>query len=359
MKEKFKISVIIPVYNSSKYIERCLHTLAKQDFKAPFEIIFIDDASTDNSISLIKKAKLKDVKIYALSKNSGPSIARNIGIKKAKGKYLYFLDSDDTIEINALSKLYKSANENNYDIVFADKKRVENKKDQRKKIFIYSKTHRFFKRDILLELKKRFYNPLYMGGLIGCTGRLFKRSIIVNQKLFFNKNLRIREDEIFSWRVYAFAKKVKYIKRKLYTYYINPKIKTAISQGLKNNLSISKYKIACKEVRKTFKKFNLKTKEIEILYNQAFIYSIINSLVSISRSILLKKISIKEGTKVRKKFIDNIIKDNDINKSIKKYSVSPDESSLITHAILLKNSKLLALACDIRAKEILQLRRNI
>jgi len=359
MKEKYKISVIVPIFNSSKFIKRCIHTLVNQDFKEAFEIIFVDDASTDNSISLINKEKLNNVKIYTLSKNSGPSIARNIGIKKAKGKYLYFLDSDDTIEINTFSKLYKAANENNYDIVFADKKRIERIKDQRKNIFLYSESRRFFRKDILLELKKRFYDPLYMGGLIGCTGRLFKRSIIINQKLFFNKNLRIREDETFSWNVFSFVKKAKYVREKLYTYHINPNVNTAISQGLNYNLSISDYKTASNQVKKTFEKFNLKKKEIKKLYDQAFIYSIINSLISISRSILLKKINIQKGIKIRKKFIDNILKDQTVIKSVKNYSISPNECSLIPMAILWKNSEFLELACDQRAKKILEIRRKI
>ena len=84
MREKYKISVIIPIYNSSKFIKRCINTLAKQDFKMAFEIIFVDDASKDNSIDLIKKIKLDNVKIFTLSKNSGPSVARNIELKKQK-----------------------------------------------------------------------------------------------------------------------------------------------------------------------------------------------------------------------------------------------------------------------------------
>ena len=95
---------------------------------------------------IFKKIKLDNVKIFTLSKNSGPSVARNIGIKKAKGKYLYFLDSDDTIEANTLSKLYKAASEKNYDIIFADKKRIEKTKDQRQNIFYIIRVVDFIKK---------------------------------------------------------------------------------------------------------------------------------------------------------------------------------------------------------------------
>ncbi len=359
MKNNLKISVIIPVYNSSIFINRCLNTLIKQNFTKPFEIIFIDDGSTDNTIEIIKKKKLKNIKIFNLTSNFGPSTARNIGIKHAKGEYIYFLDSDDSIEINTLNKLYKTAKEKNYDIVFADKKRIEKNKDQRKNIFLYDKDKEFFKRDILKELKKRFYEPLYMGGLIGCTGRLIKRSIITKNKVFFNQKLRIREDDTFSWDIFSHVKKIKYVKEKLYSYYINPNVSTAISRGLTYNLSTSHYKLVIIPVKKTFKKLGLGKREITRLSDQGFIYSIINSLISISRSILLCKIDLKKGIKIRKKFIKNIINDPDVRKSINNYHISFNESVLIPKAISWKNLKIIEIACDLRAKEILKLRRAI
>ena len=358
MKEKYKISVIIPIYNSSRYIKKCLESLNNQDFKYSFEIIIIDDASSDNSIEIIKKKKLKNVTIFRIKKNSGPSSARNIGIKRAKGEYIYFLDSDDTIKVFAFTKLYQAAKENNYDIVFADKERIEKKKDQRKNIFLYKNNKKFFKKDILLELKKRFYDPLYIGGLIGCTGRLIKRSLIVKHSIFFDEKLRIREDDTFSWKMFSYVKKVKYLKKKLYSYYINPNINTAISAGLAFNISVSHYKIMSDQVKQTLKKFNLAEKEINKLSDQSFIYSIINSLISISRSILLNKIEFKKGVKVRKNFIQNIIRDSEVMKAIKNYTISPKETHLIPQAILTQNSKLLISACDQRAKKILELRRK-
>ena len=358
MKNIYKITVIIPVYNSSLFINRCVRALYKQDFKKPFEIIFIDDASTDNTIKIIKEKNLKNISIFSLTSNSGPSTARNIGLKHAKGEYIYFLDSDDEIETNALTKLYKTAKEKNYDIVFADKKRIEKNKDQRNNIFLYNKNKEFLKKDILKELKKRFFEPLYMGGLIGCTGRLIKRSIIIKNKVFFNEKLRISEDETFSWDISSYLKKVKYLREKLYIYYINPDMNSAISKGFTHNLSVSNYKLLNNHVKKTFKKLGLPKKEINKLGDQAFIYSIINSLVSISRSILLGKIDLKKGIIVRKKFINNIINDHKIIKSIKNYSLSPNESQLIPKAISQKNLKILELACDQRAKSILQIRRR-
>ena len=94
MKKKITISVIIPVHNGENHINKSFEALIKQDFTEPYEIIIIDDASTDNSRELIKKYNLPNVKLYSLSSNSGQSAARNLGIRKAAGEYIYFQDME-------------------------------------------------------------------------------------------------------------------------------------------------------------------------------------------------------------------------------------------------------------------------
>ena len=358
MENKYKISVVIPVYNASTFINKCMNSLYKQDFKKTFEIIIINDASTDNTLEIIKKWNLLNISFFSLTLNSGPSSARNIGIKHARGEYIYFLDADDTIKTNAFSKLYKTAKEDNYDLVFADAKQIESKKDQRNNIFLFSKSKIFYKKNILHELRKRFYDPLYYGGLIGCTGKLIKRTILTKNKIFFNKKLRITEDETFGWSTLAYVRKAKYIKEKLYSYYINPNVKTAVVSGFKYQLSISKYKLVSKVVKKTFKKFNLKKREINKLGDQALIYMIISSLISFSRSIILGKFNSRKGTQIRKKFIKKIINDKSLIKSIKNYTTSTNENYLIPSAIAKRNAKILESACINRAKEILKIRRS-
>ena len=84
------ISVIVPVFNGEQHIERCINYLLNQSFKKKIEIILIDDASKDKSIELIKRFNIPNLKFYSLTVNSGPAAARNLGIKKANGEYLFF-----------------------------------------------------------------------------------------------------------------------------------------------------------------------------------------------------------------------------------------------------------------------------
>ncbi|MBR6888218.1 MAG: glycosyltransferase [Selenomonadaceae bacterium] len=117
------ISVIVPMYNAEKYIGECLSSLANQTFQ-DFEIIVSDDCSTDNSCAVVQKflGVFGDrLKLGKLSRNSGyPGLPRNFALEVARGKYVYFLDSDDLLIDTALEKLYNAAENFNADVVHAE-----------------------------------------------------------------------------------------------------------------------------------------------------------------------------------------------------------------------------------------------
>jgi len=358
MSELFSVSVIVPIYNAESHLKRCIDVLLKQDFNKSFEIIMVDDASTDNSQNIIKKQNSPLIKLYSLPSNNGPSAARNIGLKIAKGDYVFFLDADDTISTSTLKTLYSHAKENGFDLVFGDIKRIENSQNQRENIFLYPTDKNFSNSDITEEIKKRMYNPLSTLGLIGLTGRLIKRSIISKNNLSFEEGLRYLEDEVFSWDTLAYCKKAKYIRKQLYSHYINPNVSSALSEGINRGFSVSNFKLAKDHVQNCFKNRGLSIQEAEKLANQAFIYFVISALVSYSRSIILGKVDLENGKDCRKKLIKDILKDSDVSKAIRNYSCSKNENSWIPRAITWKFHKLLEFACNKRAKEILDIRRR-
>lgn len=113
-----KFSVIVPVYNVEKYIKRCIESLVQQTFKE-FEIIVIDDGSTDKSIEILNqtvKRYHREVRLFR-QKNSGLGAARNTGIEQAEGEYLVFVDSDDYVETSMLKKLNQYLKNQNYDML--------------------------------------------------------------------------------------------------------------------------------------------------------------------------------------------------------------------------------------------------
>ena len=130
---EIKVSIIIPFYNAEKFILGCLDCLIHQTLKE-IEIIFVNDGSTDCGADMITKASKNLENIIILNKiNSGLSDSRNLGLKNAKGKYIYFLDADDFIAVNALELAYLDAIKFDADVVVFDsiniKECVEYQKD--------------------------------------------------------------------------------------------------------------------------------------------------------------------------------------------------------------------------------------
>lgn len=115
-----KVSVIIPVYNTEKYIREAAESIMKQTLKE-LEIIIINDGSTDRSLEVIEELTAEDDRIRSFSQpNLGVSLTRNSGIESARGKYLYFMDSDDKLEADAMELCYNKCEKEQLDFVFFD-----------------------------------------------------------------------------------------------------------------------------------------------------------------------------------------------------------------------------------------------
>lgn len=133
----YKISVIIPVFNSSLCLDHCLSTVINQTLE-DIEIILIDDGSTDDSLNIIKDyaKKYNNIK-YTSKRNEGQAIARNIGIQMASGEFITFIDSDDYVELNMLEELYNIAKLEKSDIVVCDYvEEYNNKNIEKKSLYI-------------------------------------------------------------------------------------------------------------------------------------------------------------------------------------------------------------------------------
>lgn len=196
------ISIIIPIYNTEKYLEKCLTSVVNQTYKN-LEILLIDDDSPDDSLKIGKQWAKKDKRIKVYHKcNEGVSEARNYGIKEAKGKYICFVDSDDYIEYTMIEKLYQKIKDDVADICSCNFYIVRNN------IKVLNK--RKFEKDILRDAFK--------GNGYVCN-KIYKKSIIQNVK--FNKQIKIYEDLLFNINiVYNSNSPVKYsyINEPLYYY---------------------------------------------------------------------------------------------------------------------------------------------
>lgn len=179
-----KVSVIVPVYNTEKYLRRCLNSLVNQTLK-DLEIIIIEDKSPDNSNEILKeyKEKYKDkIKVFHNKTNKGIGYNRNYGIKKATGKYIAFVDSDDWVDETAYEKMYNKAIKENLDLVCCDIKKIKDSK----KIIGYETINYFKSSNVEC-------NPMLLLDInLGPTNKLFLKKIF-NKDTFFSENLKYED----------------------------------------------------------------------------------------------------------------------------------------------------------------------
>lgn len=210
------VSVIVPIYNTDLYLEKCLNSLIKQTYQS-IEIILINDGSTDRSQEIIDSFAKNDERIVPLFQtNQGVSAARNAGLKAAKGDYIFFVDSDDTIRLDTIEELYRKAVETGVDIVIGN-------------IFFYSPNGQQI--PVFERLKE--FNKLPPQSGVQCFNQFVeavifpplvclyftKRDLIQTHQLFFKEGI-VHEDELWCIKTLIYAKKVTIIDLYHYFYLI-------------------------------------------------------------------------------------------------------------------------------------------
>lgn len=212
------VSVIIPVYNAERYIGECLDSLVKQTFR-DFEVIVVDDRSTDGSCEIVKNFGDK-FKVLTLSKNSGcPSLPRNFALTEARGKYVYFLDSDDLLSTTALEELYKVAEKFVADVVHSEKCLVFLDKCGINSAEPDSfQTDEFVTEPTLetLDIGKRVIGFTQKRFMWQVWGKLFRRQFLSDNKIKFPA-ISIFEDYVFVFECLVAAKN--YVRVPFVSYY--------------------------------------------------------------------------------------------------------------------------------------------
>jgi len=198
-----KVSVIVPIYNSEKYLIRCLTSLVNQTYKN-IEVILINDGSFDGSEKICKKfiKKYSNFRYY-YKDNGGVSSARNLGIKKSLGKYICFVDSDDYVKDSYIYNLVSKIK--CYDLIITN---VNNKLN--KELLELSDL------DTLYYLFNNKYG--YLGFI---AGKIFNADIIKNNNLYFDEALFYNEDRLFVFKYLLYCKKILFYNKSDYYYYIN------------------------------------------------------------------------------------------------------------------------------------------
>lgn len=216
---KYKISIIVPVYNEEHYLERCINSLLCQTIEE-YEIILVNDGSTDGSDVIINNFALKDSRIVSVHQvNKGVSAARNNGISISKGEYIGFVDADDWVEADMFEKLYKAAGDNDCDVAVCN---YEYEQEGKKHAvdFKIPKSKVLVKEQIVSRVLKYLLSNSEFSSVVN---KLYKRSFILENNICFDDDREYAEDFLFNFYTLSAAERLIYINNCGYHYCENLK----------------------------------------------------------------------------------------------------------------------------------------
>lgn len=253
-----KFSIIVPIYNVEIWLDDCLKSIATQKYN-DYEVLLIDDGSTDNSGIIARKyTELYSNFFYYKKDNGGLSDARNYGIMRAKGEYLIFVDSDDTLQEKCLQELNDVITKySNIDVIEYNANIIYNCVSKKFNC-IYSSSNgpmsglNYMKMNIS---KKCIIAPAWL--------KCVNRSFLLENKLFF-KIGRIHEDELWTPQLYLKSQSIIYIDKLLYNYRIR---ENSIMQKKDKSNSIETIKRNCLELYDIYNNLCIPKKEIRVLYD--------------------------------------------------------------------------------------------
>ncbi len=209
------ISVIVPIFNAARHLERCLNSLIGQTLKN-IEIICINDGSTDGSSDILKSYAAADTRITIINQaNSGQSAARNAGIKRASGQYIGFVDADDYVDSDFYEKLYQNASESDAEIIQASTRRTGNRRTK------IQKHQPLDISDFATAVKKLNHGAVW--------DKIFHTEMIKRNHISFIEGY-IYEDNLFVVQALWFGKKMKIINTTCYNYIFNSQSTTTDPQ---------------------------------------------------------------------------------------------------------------------------------
>lgn len=221
-----KISIIVPVYNVEKYLNKCLDSLVNQTYKN-IEIICVNDGSTDNSLDILNEYANKDERVIVVNKkNGGISDARNVGIVKVTGEYMMFVDSDDWIDLEICEKSLDVMIKYSVDVVMCSYIREYAGKSLPK--IIFNEDCYFNENETRYQLYRRLFGlygeqlrqPENADAIVTAWGKLYKSKLIIDNNIKFvdTKKIGTCEDALFNIEVFQYVKNSYFLNKCFYHY---------------------------------------------------------------------------------------------------------------------------------------------
>lgn len=214
-----KVSVIIPVYNVEKYLQKCLDSVVNQTLK-DIEIICVNDGSTDRSLEILRSYANTDSRIKVISKeHKSAGVARNIGLRYATGEFIHFLDSDDWLEKDAYECTYSAAHLHNVDVCMFSYNKFDNVTKEKSMVDIFGTLNGFGKEKIT-RFKDHIHFFVYTS--VVPWNKIYRRIFIIENQFYFD-DLVCANDRAFYFRVIPKAKNILLLNQAFVNYRVNNK----------------------------------------------------------------------------------------------------------------------------------------
>lgn len=333
MKKDINISFIIPIYNGEAFLDKCIKSLCNITSRS-IEIILIDDGSSDNTLNICSKWAEFDDRIQIIAKeNGGVSSARNVGIKKATGTWLTFIDADDWISeefANIIENLDVS-----YDLIYYGIKRTENEKSYPKKsnqLEIGNESTALSIRKKLLNNDEKLSNRSVenMENILYTVpfGRFYKKAIIDDNNILFDETLPWGEDIVFNFQVLRYVKNILFCNQIGYYYRLHS---LSITQRYNEN-AITYYKRMVEALKCIL--IN-EDKATQMSLNENYHLFVIRQYLFTAQRCTFN-VDNKKSYKKRKQEVQDILEWNTMKEALKKANLSKFRITVRIPALFLK-----------------------
>ncbi len=340
-----KVTIVIPLFNAEKTIEKCISSLKEQSYHN-LQVILVDDASSDQSVRKALECIGSDDRFLILMQdsNKGASAARNLGIKRGDGDFLFFLDADDWLEHDGIEKLVTLAKKTGSDLICSSHIQDFENESRKKYDGAPSKDYIFTKNDLIIYIKNYLRSPYKFTLLVHCWGKLYNLNIVKDNDVCFNENLSQLEDVNFNYQYLLYCNNIAYKNSFIYHHHISSTSQSlSTMMGTETN-AIQKNLLAFSAIEHFIDLHDdeeLINSEEEV--SHLFITTMIITIIRLCKS-MMRTPSINTY-----KTISAISKSPDISKKIKFHTPGPDESLLIFYALKTKIPILVFISGLIRA----------
>ena len=338
------LSIVVPIYNVEKYLEKCIESILNQSF-IDFEIILVDDGSTDKSGIICDEYSKKDSRIKVIHKeNKGVSSARNTGINEAIGKYVAFVDPDDTIHFKKYEIMLNECLKNDLDMVVCQIKTINTKLNIEKISNVWNIVNCKIDKD---NIEKRLIPDILTKGqfsMASSVNKVYKMQMIIESNIRFDEKRNHGEDSRFNWLLLQKISSIEFIDKPLYEYYIRDRVSlTRIFNKDRYNEILDNRNFGLN----LCKKYNILNIDE---YNQTYINNTINFIQELIKSDL---VSLE-----KKHIFKNVIDSKELKSEIVKYKEPSIYYYMLKLAMRMRNYLLIKTIILVKEKVYGIYRRN-